>query len=85
MMTQEQEIFMQEMRLLIYSLEACIFAALAPEPSKEDIIREMQQDRLANPYNEPHKPKLRRHDEIVAQLKFKYATAMRKAKDELGY
>jgi len=83
-LTAEQDAFIYEMRLLIHSLETSLFAALAPDPSKEEIEREAQKDRLKNPHNDSYKPRLREYDEIVAQLKFKKAIAMRKAKNELG-
>lgn len=42
------------------------------EPSKEDIEAEYRLDKNRNPHNEPHKPALRSHAEIVKHLKVKH-------------
>lgn len=80
----EQDAFIYEMRLLLHSFETSLFAALVPEPSKQEIEIEAQKDRLKNPHNDPHKPRLREYDEIIAHIRFRKAAAMRKVKNELG-
>lgn len=52
------------------------FATHAPEPSSDQMQIERGVDRGRNPYNEPHKPKLRSDDEIKAQLAYRYADAL---------
>ena len=52
------------------------FAAHAPEPSESEIDRAYKLDKMRNPYNEPHKPKLRSDLEIRAAHRFAYADAM---------
>ena len=80
----EQDAFIYEMRLLLHSFETSLFAALLPEPSHQEIDYEVQKDRNKNPHNDPHKPRLREYDEIVAHIRFRKAAAMRKVKNELG-
>lgn len=83
----EQDAFIYEMRLLLHSFETSLFAALVPEPSKQEIEMEAQKDRMKNhyyPHNDPHKPRLREYDEIIAHIRFRKAAAMRKVKNELG-
>lgn len=52
------------------------FAAHAPQPSQEAINTEIRLDKARNPYNEPHKPRLRDQAEIIAHLRYEYADAM---------
>ena len=53
------------------------YAAIhAPEPTQDEIEWEAKKDKLANPHNEPRKPKLRDRWEIVAYLRYSHATAM---------
>ena len=52
------------------------FATFAPEPSTEDISSEFERDRLRNPHNDPHKPKIRSKREIIAELRYRYADSM---------
>ena len=58
------------------------FAMAAPEPTEKQIEWESQKDRNANPHNDSHKPRLRDTLEIIADLKYKYADAMLKARDK---
>lgn len=59
------------------------FAAHAPEPSEDEIGRQVSIDRSRNPYNEgPPKPKIRERYEIIAYLKFRYADAMLKEREK---
>jgi hypothetical protein len=52
------------------------FAAHAPQPSVSDIEKQYMFDKANNPYNEPHRPKLRDTVEIVADLRYRYADNM---------
>lgn len=52
------------------------FAALAPEPTKDQIEFEGERDRLANPHGDTYKPRRRSRMEIIADLRFQYADAM---------
>lgn len=56
------------------------FATFAPEPTKEEIEYEMQQDKLKNPHNDSYKPKRRSKVEIICELRYKYANEMIKAR-----
>jgi len=54
---------------------AAIFAA--PEPTKEQIQSELQRDQMANPHNDGYgKPKRRGHDEIICDLRYRFAHEM---------
>jgi hypothetical protein len=54
------------------------FAATLPEPSREDVLRVMERERMANPHNEPYHNKVRRRGEreIICALRYEYADAM---------
>lgn len=58
------------------------FAAVAPEPDNDDIKTEMMLDNNKNPYNEGHKPQPRTRMEIIADLRYKFADAMIKARSK---
>jgi hypothetical protein len=52
------------------------------EPTKDDVNAEFQRDRNKNPYNEPHKPKLRSYSEVVKDLKIThFKTLLTNGKD----
>lgn len=55
-----------------------MYAAIAPAPTDEEIKWEMQKDRNLNPHNDFHKPKLRERNEVIADLRFKFADTMLK-------
>ena len=57
-----------------------VFAMLAPEPTKEDVLYEMNQDRLANPHNDSYKPKRRTEVEIITELYTTRAAHMMKTR-----
>lgn len=52
------------------------FATFAPEPTKEDIAREDEKDRLANPHDDNYKPVRRSRLQIIADVKYAYADVM---------
>lgn len=56
------------------------FAAQAPSPTEEDIAAQYRYDKMRNPYNDHHKPKLRDRHEIIADLAYRHADAMLKAR-----
>ena len=60
------------------------FAIRAPEPTESMMQIESTRDRYRNPYNEPHKPKLRSNYEIRADLAYEYADAMLAARESKG-
>lgn len=51
-------------------------ACLTWQPSEDEINRQESIDKVKNPYNEPHKPKLRDRHEIIAQLQLRRADAL---------
>lgn len=57
-----------------------LFAIFAPEPARDVIIREMEKDRLANPHNDSYKPRRRSEAEVIAELKYQYASHMLEAR-----
>lgn len=57
-----------------------VFAMMAPEPTKDDVRYEQEQDRLANPHNDTYKPKRRLEVEIITELKYKRAAHMMKTR-----
>lgn len=59
--------------------EAFAMAAMQWEPPTDDVEFQERYDRNRNPYNEPHKPRLRDRHEIVASLQLRRADAMLQA------
>ena len=51
----------------------------APMPLEQYITMEQQIDNTKNPYNDSHKPKLRDRNQIIADLKVKYAKCVLEA------
>lgn len=60
------------------------FAALLPEPTKEQIESEMNIDRARNPYNDNWHPKRRSEYEIKCELRYRYALEMMKERSRDG-
>lgn len=60
------------------------FALHGPEPSDEDVRRVMEREQRANPHNEPYHnlPKRRGPSEIRCALRYEFADAMLKAREE---
>lgn len=58
------------------------FAIHAPEPSEDDVKMQRQFDRNRNPHNDSHKPPIREHRQIVADLRYAYADAMLTARSK---
>ena len=56
------------------------FAMNAPEATTEQLATERGIDRGRNPHNDPHRPRLRSETEIRAQLAYRYADAMLRAR-----
>lgn len=54
------------------------FAALLPEPTKEQVEHEMHMDIARNPHNDSWHPKRRTDLEIKCQLRYQYANMMMK-------
>ena len=82
-LSQEQDMLLYEFRLIMADFTRCMFAALASEPTKEEIASEHQKDALANPHGDHYKPRRRETNEIIAELKFRKANAMVKVKDKI--
>lgn len=60
-----------------------IFAMHAPEPREDDVRMQCEYDRQRNPYNEgPPKPPLRSVEEVRADLRYRYADSMLKARSK---
>jgi len=53
-----------------------LFAAMAPNPSDAHIELQYKLDKMKNPHNESHKPKLRDSIEIIADYKIEFAKLM---------
>lgn len=62
--------------------EAFAMAAMQWEPPTDEVEFQERCDRNRNPYNEPHKPRLRDRHEIVAALQLRRADAMLQALKE---
>lgn len=60
------------------------FASTAPEPTLDAINTQQGFDRGRNPYNDAHKPPLRSREQIVAELRYRYADAMLAARTNGG-
>ncbi len=56
------------------------FATFAPEPPEAAVDAEHQRDRLANPHNEPRRPKVRSTQQIMAAIRYRFADAMLEAR-----
>lgn len=52
------------------------FAGTLPAPTEGEINDQMNLDKHRNPYNEPHRPRIRDRAEIVAMLRWRAADAM---------
>lgn len=60
------------------------FATHAPMPTKDEIDMQCNFDGAKNPHNDSYKPPLRERHEIIADLKYRYADAMLKARSALS-
>lgn len=56
------------------------FATFAPEPTEEEVRRELLMDKSKNPHNEYNKPRRRSELEIKCDLRYEYAKNMVRAK-----
>ena len=50
-----------------------LMAVMLPEPTNDEVVAELQADRVKNPYNEPHLPKRRDERVIKAQIRVRKA------------
>jgi hypothetical protein len=57
------------------------FAIHAPEPSSEAVNLQYNSDRMRNPHNDPHKPRIRSDLEIRAAIRYEYADALLKSRE----
>lgn len=60
------------------------FAIHGPQPMRDDVLRVIERQRLANPHNEPYANKVKRQseEEIVCALRYQFADAMLAARGQ---
>jgi len=58
------------------------FAVRAPEPTKDEIDLILRMEQQANPHGDSYKPRRRGVEEIKCALRYRFADAMLKARDE---